>query len=118
MENNVVLYIEGDGIGPEITRPAIKVLDAAVKAAYGNDRAIEWKRVDAGLEAEKNGGDALPGETASLMQKYRYMLKGPLETPVGGQKRSINVRIRLMLDLYANIRPIKYMKGIDSPRMS
>ncbi len=115
MEKNVVLYIEGDGIGPEITRPAIKVLDAAVKAAYGNDRAIEWKKVDAGLEAEKNGGDALPEQTASLMQKYRYTLKGPLETPVGGQKRSINVRIRLMLDLYANIRPIKYMKGIDSP---
>ena len=112
---NIVLYVEGDGIGPEITRPAISVIDAAVKASYGSDRSIEWKKVDAGLEAEKAHGDALPKESEELMKKYRYVFKGPLETPVGGQKRSINVRIRLMLDLYANIRPIKYVKGIDSP---
>ncbi|MEM3841205.1 MAG: NADP-dependent isocitrate dehydrogenase [Candidatus Micrarchaeaceae archaeon] len=112
---NIVLYVEGDGIGPEITRPAIDVINAAVKAAYGNDRSIQWSKVEAGLEAESKYGDALPKESEELMKKYKYVFKGPLETPVGGTKRSVNVRIRLMLDLYANIRPIKYVKGIDSP---
>ena len=111
----IVLYILGDGIGPEIVSVAIEVANKAVELAYGSSRQIKWMEVYAGEKAEKLTGNRLPQETIDALQKYRVVLKGPLETPVGGGWRSINVAIRLLLDTYANVRPIKYVQGIESP---
>ncbi|GAB6946305.1 NADP-dependent isocitrate dehydrogenase [Vulcanisaeta sp. JCM 16161] len=111
----IILYIEGDGIGPEITNVAIKVINKAVEKAYGSSREIKWVKVYAGEEAEKVYGNRFPEETINLISKYRVVLKGPLETPVGGGWRSINVAIRMLLDAYANVRPVKYMPGLESP---
>ncbi|BBG25495.1 Isocitrate dehydrogenase [Sulfuracidifex tepidarius] len=113
--NPTILYIEGDGIGPEITRAAIKVINTAVKRAYSGSREIEWKEVLAGEKAFKEKGDRFPQETKDNIEEYRVVLKGPLETLIGKGWKSINVAIRLMLDLYANIRPVKYINGIESP---
>jgi len=111
----IILYIEGDGIGPEITNAAIKVIDTAVQKAYGSDREIRWMEVYAGEKGEKLTGNRFPEETQKMLLKYRVVLKGPLETPIGKGWRSVNVAIRMMLDLYANIRPVKYVPGIESP---
>jgi isocitrate dehydrogenase len=111
----IILYIEGDGIGPEITNVAIKVINKAVEKAYGSSREIKWVKVYAGAEAEKVYGNRFPEETINLITKYRVVLKGPLETPIGGGWRSINVAIRMLLDAYANVRPVKYMPGLESP---
>jgi isocitrate dehydrogenase len=111
----IILYIEGDGIGPEITNATIKVINTAVQKAYGSDREIRWMEVYAGEKGEKLTGDRFPEETQKMLLKYRVVLKGPLETPIGKGWRSVNVAIRMMLDLYANIRPVKYVPGIESP---
>jgi isocitrate dehydrogenase len=111
----IILYIEGDGIGPEITNAAIKVINTAVQKAYGSDREIRWMEVYAGEKGEKLTGNRFPEETQRMLLKYRVVLKGPLETPIGKGWRSVNVAIRMMLDLYANIRPVKYVPGIESP---
>ncbi|BFI76314.1 NADP-dependent isocitrate dehydrogenase [Sulfurisphaera ohwakuensis] len=111
----VILYIEGDGIGPEITNAAIKVINKAVERAYGSSREIKWLEVYAGEKAEKLVNDRFPKETQDMLLKYRVVLKGPLETPIGKGWKSVNVAIRLMLDLYANIRPVKYIEGLESP---
>ncbi|MFB6469853.1 MAG: NADP-dependent isocitrate dehydrogenase [Vulcanisaeta sp. AZ3] len=111
----IILYIEGDGIGPEITNVAIKVINKAVERAYGSSREIKWAKVYAGEEAERIYGNRFPEETVNLINKYRVVLKGPLETPIGGGWRSINVAIRMLLDAYANVRPVKYMPGLESP---
>lgn len=111
----IILYIEGDGIGPEITNVAIKVINKAVERAYGSSREIKWAKVYAGEEAERIYGNRFPEETINLINKYRVVLKGPLETPIGGGWRSINVAIRMLLDAYANVRPVKYMPGLESP---
>jgi len=114
-KNPIILYIEGDGIGPEITNAAIKVINTAVQKAYGSDREIRWMEVYAGEKGEKLTGNRFPEETQKMLLKYRVVLKGPLETPIGKGWRSVNVAIRMMLDLYANIRPVKYVPGIESP---
>ncbi|MEM0373581.1 MAG: NADP-dependent isocitrate dehydrogenase [Sulfolobales archaeon] len=111
----IILYIEGDGIGPEITQAAIKVINKAVERAYKSSREIKWVEVLAGEKAERILGNRFPEETQKLLEKYRIVLKGPLETPIGKGWRSINVAIRMMLDLYANIRPVKYIPGLESP---
>jgi isocitrate dehydrogenase (NADP) (EC 1.1.1.42) len=111
----IILYILGDGIGPEIVSVAIEVANKAVELAYGSSRQIKWLEVYAGEKAEKLVGNRLPQETIEALQRYRVVLKGPLETPVGGGWRSINVAIRLLLDTYANVRPVKYIQGIESP---
>jgi isocitrate dehydrogenase len=111
----IILYIEGDGIGPEITNAAIKVINTAVQKAYGSDREIRWMEIYAGEKGEKLTGNRFPEETQKMLLKYRVVLKGPLETPIGKGWRSVNVAIRMMLDLYANIRPVKYVSGIESP---
>jgi isocitrate dehydrogenase (NADP) (EC 1.1.1.42) len=105
----IILYIEGDGIGPEITNAAIKVINTAVQKAYGSDREIRWMEVYAGEKGEKLTGNRFPEETQKMLLKYRVVLKGPLETPIGKGWRSVNVAIRMMLDLYANITPVKYV---------
>jgi len=114
-DNPIILYIEGDGIGPEVVRSAIEVVDNAVELVYGSSRRIRWVKVYAGAEAEKYYGNRLPEETLKYLSIYRVVLKGPLETPVGSKWRSINVAIRQFLDLYANIRPVKYTPGVESP---
>jgi len=111
----IILYIEGDGIGPEITNAAIKVINSAVQKAYGSDREIRWMEVYAGEKGEKLTGNRFPEDTQKMLLKYRVVLKGPLETPIGKGWKSVNVAIRMMLDLYANIRPVKYVPGIESP---
>ncbi|MEM0113985.1 MAG: NADP-dependent isocitrate dehydrogenase, partial [Metallosphaera sp.] len=113
--NPVILYIEGDGIGPEIVTAARKVLDKAVQRAYGSKREIKWVEVLAGEKAFVKVGDRFPKETQEMLMNYRVVLKGPLETPIGKGWKSVNVAIRLMLDLYANIRPVKYIDGLESP---
>ncbi|MGC9047128.1 MAG: NADP-dependent isocitrate dehydrogenase [Caldisphaera sp.] len=110
----IVAYFKGDGIGPEIVNSAIKVVDAAVQKAYGSNRKIFWWQVAAGEEAQKECGNLLPEATLEAFKRSRINLKGPLTTPVGSGFRSLNVSLRIILDLYANIRPVKWY-GQPSP---
>jgi len=107
-DDPIVAYIEGDRIGPEIVRSAIKVIDAAVKKAYGGKRRIVWWEIAAGEKAQQLCGELLPQATLEAIKTTKVALKGPLTTPVGGGYRSLNVAIRKALDLYANIRPVRY----------
>ncbi len=110
-----ILYAKGDGVGPEIIASAISAIDAAVRYAYGGKREISWKEIVIGKEASKKLGDPLPEKTVSMIRSHKLLLKGPLETPVGTGHRSLNVELRMLLDLYANIRPVKYLEGLKSP---
>jgi len=108
-------FIEGDGIGPEITGAAQKVMDAAVKKAYNGKRAIEWKEVLAGGKAFEQTGSWLPDETLAAFQEYLIGIKGPLTTPIGEGIRSLNVALRQTLDLFVCLRPVRWFKGVPSP---
>ncbi len=108
-------FIEGDGIGPDIWKAAVRVFDAAVEKAYGGKKKIDWKEVYAGEKSYKRSGEWLPAETEEALKKYLVGIKGPLTTPVGGGFRSLNVTIRQRLDLYVCLRPVKYYPGIPSP---
>ena len=114
-DDPIIPYIEGDGTGPDITRTALPVIDEAVRLAYGGRRRIEWKEVLAGEKAFNKIGDWLPAETLAAFQEFRVGLKGPLTTPVGGGRRSLNVALRQKLDLYVCLRPVKYFEGVPSP---
>ena len=113
----VIPYIEGDGIGGDITPVMIKVVDAAVEKAYGGKKKIHWMEVFAGEKATKvYGSDVwLPEETLEAVKDYVVSIKGPLTTPVGGGIRSLNVALRQQLDLYVCLRPVRYFKGVPSP---
>jgi len=111
----VIPFIEGDGIGPDIWRAARRVLDAAVSSAYGGARKIQWLEVLAGEKAFNQTQTWLPEETLEQIRIHRVAIKGPLTTPVGEGIRSINVSLRQELDLYACVRPTKYITGIPSP---
>ena len=113
----VIPYIEGDGIGIDVTPVMLDVVNAAVSKAYGGERKIEWMQVYAGQRAtEVYGGDVyMPDETLHAMEKYVVSIKGPLATPIGGGIRSLNVSIRQTLDLYACVRPIRYFPGVITP---
>ena len=115
--NPIIPFIEGDGIGVDISPVMIKVVDAAVDKAYGGDRKISWMEIYAGEKATSIYGedDWLPEETLQAMQDYIVSIKGPLTTPVGGGIRSLNVSIRQRLDLYACVRPVRYFHGIETP---
>jgi isocitrate dehydrogenase len=113
--NPTILYIEGDGTGPDIWRATQPVLDAAVAKAYGEARWIDWQEVLAGEKAFKETGNYLPEESLAALREYRVALKGPLTTPIGGGIRSLNVTLRQVLDLYACIRPVRYYDGVPSP---
>ena len=110
-----VLYIEGDGVGAEITPLMIRTLDAAMKKAYGDEKKLVWKEVYAGGKAEKLFGTNLPEETLSEIKRVGLAIKGPLMTPVGKGARSLNVALRQSLDLYVCLRPVKYFTGVPSP---
>jgi len=113
----IVPFIEGDGIGVDVTPVMIDVVKTAVVKAYGDARAIRWMQVYAGQAAADLYGDDdyLPEETLHALSKYLVSIKGPLTTPVGGGIRSLNVAIRQTLDLYACVRPIRYFPGVQTP---
>ena len=113
--NPIIPYIEGDGTGPDITRAAMTVWNAAVEKAYGGARRIEWKEVLAGEKAFKATGEWLPAATLEACRNNLVSIKGPLTTPVGGGIRSINVAMRQTLDLYVCLRPVRWFKGVPSP---
>lgn len=111
----IILFMEGDGTGPDIWRATRPVLDAAVARAYGGKRQMAWQEVLAGEKAFKHTRSYLPVETLTALREYRVALKGPLTTPIGGGFRSLNVTLRQVLDLYACIRPVRYYAGVPSP---
>ncbi len=113
----IIPYIEGDGIGVDISPVMIDVVDAAVNKAYDGKRKITWFEIFAGEKAVKEYGDNewLPQDTIDAIRDYSVAIKGPLTTPVGGGIRSLNVAIRMRLDLYACVRPVRYFNGTPSP---
>ena len=113
----VIPYIEGDGTGPDITRAAMVVWNAAVAKAYGGSRKVAWMEIFAGDKAVKVYGEDewLPPETVTAIRDYHVAIKGPLTTPVGGGIRSLNVSLRQQLDLYVCLRPVRWFEGVPSP---
>ena len=114
-DNPTIPFIEGDGVGAEITPVMQAVVNAAVAKAYNGKRKIEWKEVLAGGKAHELTGEWLPEATMDAFRNYLIGIKGPLMTPVGGGIRSLNVALRQGLDLYVCQRPVRYFKGIESP---
>ena len=108
-------FIEGDGVGAEITPISQQIINEAIKKAYNEKKSIEWIEVFAGDKALKEFGTHLPEETIKTFSKYLIGIKGPLTTPIGGGIRSLNVALRQTLDLYVCLRPIRWFKGISSP---
>ncbi|MDP3705446.1 MAG: NADP-dependent isocitrate dehydrogenase [Legionellaceae bacterium] len=115
--NPIIPFVEGDGIGVDVTPAMIHVVDEAVKKAYGSDKKIAWMEIYAGEKATKMYGsdEWLPAETMTAMKQFVVSIKGPLTTPVGGGIRSLNVAIRQELDLFTCLRPIRYFSGVPSP---
>ncbi|MCH7840539.1 MAG: NADP-dependent isocitrate dehydrogenase, partial [Planctomycetes bacterium] len=111
----VVPFIEGDGIGPDIWRAAVKVFDTCVDKAYGGRRKIVWFEVFAGQKSYDKYGTWLPDDTIEAFRTFRVGIKGPLTTPIGGGIRSLNVALRQKLDLYVCLRPVRYFPGVPSP---
>ncbi len=114
-DNPIVLFIEGDGTGPDIWKASQRVLDAAVEIAYQGKKKIEWKEILAGEKAFNQTGEWLPQQTIDDIKEYSLAIKGPLTTPVGGGIRSLNVALRQIFDLYACVRPVRWYKGVPSP---
>ena len=113
----IIPYIEGDGTGPDITRAAMVVWNAAVKAAYGSSREVCWVEVYAGEKANAVYGEGvwLPDETVDAIREHHVSIKGPLTTPVGGGIRSLNVALRQRMDLYVCLRPVRWFEGVPTP---
>ncbi|MDC1449553.1 NADP-dependent isocitrate dehydrogenase [Candidatus Thioglobus sp.] len=111
----IVTYIEGDGIGVDITPVMLDVVNAVVKKAYNGEREIQWMEIFAGEKADSIYGEYLPEETVDAIKEFVVNIKGPLTTPVGGGMRSLNVAIRQILDLYICLRPVQYFDGTPSP---
>ncbi len=115
-DNPILLWIEGDGIGPDILTASKRIWDATVQKAYGGQRKIAWMEIYAGEKAANlYGGDYFPAESLAAIREFTVGIKGPLTTPVGGGFRSLNVALRKDLDLYACIRPVKWYPGVPSP---
>lgn len=114
-DNPDIIYIEGDGVGREITEKMKATLDAAVLKAYGGSRRIQWEEALAGGKAMERRGENLPQETLDAIEDALVAIKGPLMTPVGKGARSINVALRQKLDLYVCLRPVEYFEGVPSP---
>ena len=111
----IIPFIRGDGTGPDIWRATVRVLDAAVEAAYSGKRRLLWMEIYAGEAAFKKFNSWLPDATIDAIREYRVAIKGPLTTPVGGGIRSLNVAIRQLLDLYVCQRPVRWFEGVPSP---
>ncbi|MYI89301.1 MAG: isocitrate dehydrogenase (NADP(+)) [Gammaproteobacteria bacterium] len=115
-DNPIIGFVEGDGIGPDITRASMRVWNTAVELAYGGNRKIHWCELYMGEKAGSlYDGDYFPDESLQAIKELTVAIKGPLSTPVGGGFRSLNVSLRQALDLYACIRPVKYYSGVPSP---
>ena len=116
-DNPIIPFIEGDGIGVDITPVMTKVIDAAVAKAYGGKKKIHWMEVYAGEKSTRLYGadEWLPKETFDALREYSVSIKGPMTTPVGGGIRSLNVALRQELDLYQCVRPVRYFRGVPSP---
>jgi isocitrate dehydrogenase len=115
-DNPILGFVEGDGIGPDITRASMRVWDAAVEKAYGGKRKVHWAELYLGEKAAGiYEGDYFPAETLEAIRELIVAIKGPLTTPVGGGFRSLNVSLRQELDLYACVRPVTYFDGVPSP---
>jgi isocitrate dehydrogenase len=115
-DNPIVAFIEGDGIGVDITPASLLVWDAAVEKAYGGKRKISWMEIYSGEKAaDLYDGNYMPQETFDAMREFVVGIKGPLTTPIGGGFRSLNVTLRQVLDLYACVRPVRYIPGTPSP---
>ncbi|MEE9238638.1 MAG: isocitrate dehydrogenase (NADP(+)) [Thermodesulfobacteriota bacterium] len=114
-DNPIIPFIEGDGTGPDIWKASKIVFDTAVQKAYNGERKIIWHEVLAGQKAFDETGEWLPKQTLEDLKKYVVSIKGPLTTPVGGGIRSLNVSLRQILDLYACVRPVKFLKGTPNP---
>ena len=115
--NPIIPFIEGDGIGVDITPPMVEVVNAAVEKAYGGSKSISWMEVYCGEKSVATYGadEWLPDETLEAFKEYKVGIKGPLTTPVGGGIRSLNVALRQQLDLYLCLRPVRYFTGVPSP---
>src|SRR5215813_2458082 len=113
----IIPYIEGDGIGIDVTPAMLRVVNAAVEKAYGSRREIAWMEVFTGEKANARYGQWFPEETLQALREFVVSIKGPLGTPVGGGMRSLNVAMRQSLDLYACVRPIRYFPGVASPML-
>jgi len=111
----IIPYIEGDGVGPDIWKASVRVFNAAIESCYGNTRRVEWLEIFAGERAFQLKGEWAPEEAIEAIREHRIGIKGPLTTPVGGGIRSINVLLRQRLNLYASIRPVRYLPGTPSP---
>jgi isocitrate dehydrogenase len=114
-DHPIIPFIEGDGIGPDIWSASVRVLDAAVDKAFGGKRSIVWKEIFAGEKAKSRFDEWLPQTTVDAIAEHCVAIKGPLTTPVGGGIRSLNVSLRQILDLYACVRPVRYIAGVPSP---
>ncbi len=115
-DHPILLWIEGDGIGPDIMRASMRIWDAAVQKVYGGQRRISWMEIYAGEKAARlYDGDYFPAESLQAIREFQVAIKGPLTTPVGGGFRSLNVALRKDLDLYACIRPVRWYPGVPSP---
>jgi isocitrate dehydrogenase len=113
--NPIIAYIEGDGIGVDVSPVMLKVINAVVEKAYNGERQIHWMEIFAGEKADGIYGEYLPEETLDAIKEFSVSIKGPLTTPVGGGMRSLNVAIRQALDLYVCQRPVQYFAGTPSP---
>ena len=114
-DDPIIPFIEGDGTGPDIWRASVRVLDAAVKKAYGGKRRLAWLEVYAGEKSFKEFNTWLPDDTIEAFREYYVGIKGPLTTPVGGGIRSLNVALRQLLDLFVCLRPVRWYRGVPSP---
>ena len=114
-DNPIIPYIEGDGIGPEIMEVAKSVIDTGIETIYKKKKKINWCEIYAGEKAKEKYGKYLPKDTMEAIKYYLVALKGPLTTPIGKGFRSLNVSLRKILDLYACVRPIRYIDGTPSP---
>ena len=116
-DHPIIGFIEGDGIGPDITRASMQIWNRAVEKAYGGKRSIAWMELYAGEKANAVYSEPiwLPDETVDAIRDYLIAIKGPLTTPIGGGIRSLNVALRQQLDLYVCLRPVRYFKGVPSP---
>ena len=119
-DNPIIPFIEGDGIGSDITPAMISVVDSAVEKSYGGKKKIEWMEIYCGEKSTVVYGEDnwLPPETLRALEIYLVGIKGPLTTPVGGGIRSLNVALRQELDLYVCQRPVRYFNGVPSPVLS
>ncbi|AFM26889.1 isocitrate dehydrogenase (NADP(+)) [Desulfomonile tiedjei] len=114
-DNPVIGFIEGDGVGPDIWKASEPVFEAAVRLAYKSTRSLSWWEIPAGEKSYRQHGHYLPDSSFEMIERAGVVIKGPLTTPIGGGFRSLNVTLRQKLDLYACVRPVKYIKGTPAP---